>query len=1129
MGKQPTTFRIQGAASAVNHVDVEWFFDNFGVPLKYAFAAIGIPESTTILINLKNKATLASVEKTLKRDLGTQYTAEAVGRAESGQRFVPGERQKKDRCKATIEIEAAAAAAASLHGDSTAIKFVLVGVSQRTTSSYNKQAGLVKEAGNEERTARPLEKGNPVPAGEQAGVAPGLGAPHHQGRTVDVIGAAAPTPATTRLRPESKGLLKSTMHEASEPERWQIPFDTTSTRPPSVRHFAPVMNEDWEEARVETDGKEARQIQRGVFSICFFSPHAGDCALLSFVGQGGRNVMEREHLSHQVQVDTITAVRQILSTGRDPSIHVPKLVEFVENENDSALQIESVGLLATISGSHTNVVVENGAVPIFVRLLTCANDDIREEAVRAVGNIAGDSPFSRDMVLQRGSLGPLLEQLTDRSKPSMLRIATWALKRFCGEISPPRLEQISPALPTLARLIRSVDEEVLRNACAALRYLCAPGLDADFLAGIGARMRREIIQVVVGTGFCQRLVELLYHASPAVHLEVLWAMNGIVSSEDQHTQELINSNVLPRLHHLLSSSHHQELREKTCQVICRITTGREEQIQAVIEAGIIPTLIQFLANVNSDIRRYAASAISNVTEFVEPGEVKGWMPLLFILLENDTQGILRVSEILETFLKYAASAISNVAEFGEPEEVKGWIPLLFILLENETQGILRVFGILEKFLKVVPDSDAWLRLRDLLSSSDPKVRYKTCEVIHKVTRCNTEQSRVAIEAGIVPDLIQCVANGNRDIPRNTASVSNVTEEDEPEEVRGCIPVLLALLEIDDTQVIIGALEILGITLQAVPDSDAWRRLCHLLSSSNADVRYKACEVTRWITTVNNEQARAVVEAGIVPVLIKQLADRDSGIQRHAASAISNVIELGDSEEIRRWVSLLLSLLGNCGTISIAWLSWILQKFLKVVPDSDAWRRLLDLLSSSNTEVREKTCQVIHKVTRWNKEQTRAAIEAGVVPTVIQLLDDVNYGIRLVCKLFAAHLPLCAASVFSNATKFGEPEEVRGWIPFLFILLESFSTAEVDVNVLEIIERILECGDTDAKAQGQEMNQMATCMTECGGWMDLERFERLSQSESVDGLGFFDINLSKVRRSLTRLFVHAMYLMFNFIC
>ncbi|CAN0461616.1 unnamed protein product, partial [Ectocarpus sp. 8 AP-2014] len=204
-----------------------------------------------------------------------------------------------------------------------------------------------------------------------------------------------------------------------------------------------------------------------------------------------------------------------------------------------------------------------------------------------------------------------------------------------GEISSPRLEQISPALPTLARLIRSVDEEVLRNACAALRYLCAPGLEAGFLAGIGAHTHREMVQAVVGAGFCQRLVELLDRASPAVHLEVLWAMSGIVSSEDQHTQVLIDSNVLPRLHHLLVSSHHQKLREKTCQVICRITTGRKEQMQSVIETGIIPALIQLLADADSYIRRYAASAISKVTEIGEPEKVKEWIPPLLSLLEND--------------------------------------------------------------------------------------------------------------------------------------------------------------------------------------------------------------------------------------------------------------------------------------------------------------------------------------------------------------------------------------------------------------------------------------------------------------------------------------------------------------
>ncbi|CAM9854970.1 unnamed protein product [Ectocarpus sp. 6 AP-2014] len=58
MGKQPTTFRIWGAAGVISHRDVfESFFDKLHerVALNYAFAAIGIPEPHSLLINLPHQ------------------------------------------------------------------------------------------------------------------------------------------------------------------------------------------------------------------------------------------------------------------------------------------------------------------------------------------------------------------------------------------------------------------------------------------------------------------------------------------------------------------------------------------------------------------------------------------------------------------------------------------------------------------------------------------------------------------------------------------------------------------------------------------------------------------------------------------------------------------------------------------------------------------------------------------------------------------------------------------------------------------------------------------------------------------------------------------------------------------
>ncbi|KAI8544888.1 hypothetical protein RHMOL_Rhmol07G0000600 [Rhododendron molle] len=66
---------------------------------------------------------------------------------------------------------------------------------------------------------------------------------------------------------------------------------------------------------------------------------------------------------------------------------------------------------------------------------------------------------------------PLLAQFNEHAKLSMLRNATWTLSNFCRGKPQPQFEQTKPALPALARLIHSNDEEVLTDACWALSYL----------------------------------------------------------------------------------------------------------------------------------------------------------------------------------------------------------------------------------------------------------------------------------------------------------------------------------------------------------------------------------------------------------------------------------------------------------------------------------------------------------------------------------------------------------------------------------------------------------------------------------------------------------------------------------
>ena len=68
-------------------------------------------------------------------------------------------------------------------------------------------------------------------------------------------------------------------------------------------------------------------------------------------------------------------------------------------------------------------------------------------------------------------------------------------------------------------------------------------------------------------------------------------------------QVVINCNALPCLLNLLTTAAKKSIKKEACWTVSNITAGTKDQIQAVIEAGLVPPLVGLLATAEFDIKK----------------------------------------------------------------------------------------------------------------------------------------------------------------------------------------------------------------------------------------------------------------------------------------------------------------------------------------------------------------------------------------------------------------------------------------------------------------------------------------------------------------------------------------------
>lgn len=202
--------------------------------------------------------------------------------------------------------------------------------------------------------------------------------------------------------------------------------------------------------------------------------------------------------------------------------------------------------------------------------------DVRAEALRLLRKMVTNNRVSREEMRQMGVMDRLIAEISGCAETDIDDAHVELLAVLCVGIDEQAAMRQEVLVPLFIALARTSRLDIIQPSLDGLSFCC---------------FDRDSIEFVLSVGFLPRLIELAQTGDSDTQLFVVHCFIQLLSSHDRHTQQTLDSGILPILVRLLDADYIL-LRKAVCLALSNVAAGTYSQINALLATGVMPKIIE---------------------------------------------------------------------------------------------------------------------------------------------------------------------------------------------------------------------------------------------------------------------------------------------------------------------------------------------------------------------------------------------------------------------------------------------------------------------------------------------------------------------------------------------------------